>query len=128
MNKPIKNIPNLETKRWWSKTISLTLLASLISLFAWWNLINQSPALITIWLFQSLPLLLLLPGILMNYYRSYSWLCFVLLFYFVKAVEGGMLSTAKFSDGLFIMLTVTLFISAMMASRWQQYSTVTGGK
>ena len=61
--------------------------------------------------------ILLLPGLLKNYYRGYSWLCFVLLVYFVFAVQGSLMSTAGLLDHIFLFLTVILFIVAMMTSR-----------
>ena len=69
---------------------------------------------------QLVPLLVLLPGMIAKYYRTYSWLCFVLLIYFIFAVEHAFMSKSDILDYLFVLLTVLLFISSMMTSRWMQ--------
>jgi len=109
--KPIKHIPNLQQKADYSFKLTLGLYSALLLLFAFWNL-NRSEGLNwAVWLFQSLPLLALLPGLLRKYYRSFSWLCFLLLFYFIKAIEGVFMSTATGLDYVFLTLTVLLFVS-----------------
>ncbi len=69
---------------------------------------------------QAGPILALLPGIIQKRYRSYNWLCFLLLFYFIFAVERVFTSVSNTSDFLFLALIVLLFISSMMTSRWLQ--------
>lgn len=96
--------------------------AALILLFAIWNFVRASGPSWVIFGAQVLPLLALLPGLWQRYYRSYSWLCFVILFYFIKGVEGVFMSNAIWIDSVFLALTVTTFIAAMLASRWLQRS------
>ncbi|MEE4146965.1 MAG: DUF2069 domain-containing protein [Halieaceae bacterium] len=72
-----------------------------------------------IWLGKLLPLLIFLPGLLRDRLRSYIWLCFVSLLYFVALVErlfavpGSPLAVAGMAA------VVTLFIAAMMYVRWR---------
>ncbi|WNO09664.1 DUF2069 domain-containing protein [Teredinibacter sp. KSP-S5-2] len=123
MTKEIKPIKNLMQKRLWGKRITLTLFGALISLFVLWKTENPNITLssaIMVFAAQTLPLWALLPGLIRNHYRSYSWLCFALLFYFIFAVERSFVSTANIYDYLFLMLTVLLFIATMMTGRWQQ--------
>ncbi len=40
-----------------------------------------------LWLVRALPLLMFMPGVARDQLRSLVWLCFVILFYFVSAVE-----------------------------------------
>lgn len=72
-----------------------------------------------IWLVKILPLLLFLPGMLKDNLRSFIWLCFVCLGYFLVLVQrifaqpdnllviGGLISV------------VILFIAAMLYVRWR---------
>jgi len=71
-------------------------------------------------LVQCLPLLIFVPGLWQGRHRTYSWLCFVILLYFTWSVANVMSPLAYWRDGLVVALTVTLFISAMLASRWRQ--------
>ncbi len=63
---------------------------------------------------------MLLPGLLSQYYRVYSWLCFIILLYFVVAVMGAFSSVSKPSDYVFLFFTVVLFNVSMMCSRYAQ--------
>lgn len=94
--------------------------SALIIQFTIAQFLNPNGFNLTIWFIQCLPLLALLPGMLTKYRRSYLWLCFVILLYFVKAVDGIMGQQADWGDTLFLALTVLLFISAMMTARWHQ--------
>ena len=95
---------------------------SLLALLAAWNLTRPQYPTWKLLLLQALPLLLLLPGLMRKHYRTYIWLCFILLFYFIKGVEGVLISTAGASDYLFLCLVIILFISSMLCSRWIQQS------
>ena len=97
-----------------------SLLAALLALFLYWNIFRESGFSAAVLLFQTLPLVALLPGLWRLAYRSYSWLCFVLLFYFIFAVQRVFLSNSHASDFIFLALTVSLFITSMVASRWLQ--------
>ena len=68
----------------------------------------------------TLPLLLLLPGLIQRHYRSYSWLCFLMLIYFTSYVVQVYSSTRGIYDWAGLTLSVILFVSAMYASRWLQ--------
>lgn len=69
---------------------------------------------------QILPLLCFIPGLMSQYYRVYSWLCFVMLLYFIVAVMEVSASTATATDGLFLALVTLLFTSSMFCSRYAQ--------
>lgn len=76
-----------------------------------------------IWSAQSLPLLVFIPWLLKQQRRMYTWLCFVLLVYFVWAVEGQFMSNATLTDSLFLLLTVTATVMSMLSLFWLQKST-----
>lgn len=117
-----KNIANLELKAQWSVNIFLGFYAALILLFISSHFSREQGAVWPVLAVQVLPLLVFLPGVLKRYYRSYSWFCFLMLLYFVLAVDNSFKSTALWNDYLLVALTVILFTVAMMASRWLQYS------
>lgn len=119
MAKTYKPIHHLPQKLRYGKIVTWSMLAALPLLFAYWSLGREEGA-FTIWCVQSLPLLAIAPGIYKQLYRSYSWLCFLLLFYFILAVERALISTSSWSDYVFLALVVGLFISSMMTSRWLQ--------
>jgi len=120
MAQTLTEIPHLATKLRYATAISYSLFFAIIGLFTYWNLTRSSGFSITVWCIQALPLLALLPSMLKKAYRAYSWLCFILLFYFIFAVERSFLSTSTHSDFVFVGLVALLFIAAMMTSRWMQ--------
>ncbi len=70
-----------------------------------------------IWCGKLLPLLIFLPGMLRDRLRSFIWLCFVSLLYFITLVErlfalpGSLLAQAG------MLAVVVLFVSAMLYVR-----------
>lgn len=72
------------------------------------------------WLLQVVPLLMLLPGILVKRYRSYSWVCFLMLLYFSSFVVQVFTDYTQWIDWLGLALSIIIFISAMIASRQLQ--------
>ncbi|MFC6632304.1 DUF2069 domain-containing protein [Microbulbifer taiwanensis] len=72
------------------------------------------------WILQSIPLLLVLPGMLKDHYRSYLWLCFILLLYITASIVDVMMPGRGWQHGVLLLLSLTLFFSAMMTSRWQR--------
>jgi uncharacterized membrane protein len=72
-----------------------------------------------IWVLKVVPLLLFLPGMYKDNLRSYIWLCFVCLGYFMILVQRifAQPDSLLVSSGLFAV--VLLFIAAMMYVRWR---------
>lgn len=121
----IKTIKHLKTKTEYALKTTYTLYAALIGLLSFWNLSRESGPSLVVWAIQVTPLLIFLPGMAIQHYRTYSWLCFVLLLYFILAVQNALMSTSNMLDYVFLTLVVLLFIASMMTSRWVQYSTKT---
>ena len=71
------------------------------------------------WLARLLPLLLFLPGMLRDNLRSYIWLCFVSLLYFIALVERLVAQPNNVLSIVGMFSVVTLFIAAMMFVRWR---------
>lgn len=103
-----------------SKAVLLICFAALFIIFVFWLVNRPSGLNVTIFLTQIIPLAVFLPGIIQNHYRTYSWICFLLLFYFIKGVEGVFISTNSLSDGVFLAFISMAFVTSMMASRWAQ--------
>ena len=72
-----------------------------------------------VWLALLLPLLLFLPGILRDRPRSFIWLCFVSLLYFMRLVVDLFASPACVSCWVGMFAVVVLFCSAMFYVRWR---------
>jgi len=82
--------------------------------------IFSSDGSISLLFFQSLPLLIILPGLCRNHYKAYNWLCFIILMYFTAYVVEVGSPLREWTDYLGLSLSVLLFISAMFTSRQLQ--------
>ncbi|WP_043315524.1 DUF2069 domain-containing protein [Microbulbifer sp. HZ11] len=89
----------------------------LLLLFAVWNLFLDGS--LKWWILQTFPLLLVLPGLLKQHQRAYLWLCFILLLYITAGIVDVMMPTRGWQHGALTALSLILFVSAMMTSRWQ---------
>ncbi|GAB2191074.1 hypothetical protein MAH1_26820 [Sessilibacter sp. MAH1] len=70
---------------------------------------------------QTLPLIIFIPGLIhKKHYKTYSWLCFVVLLYFTAYVTEVGSPLMRWTDITGLLLTIGLFISAMMTSRYVQ--------
>lgn len=78
-----------------------------------------------LWLIKMFPLLIFIPGFIQKKYRTYSWLCFAILPYFVW-ITPLVMARGNMGDWLMVSLTVILFISSMMTSRWMQQQSYLG--
>ena len=81
---------------------------------------NAGDIFLTVLALQLVPLLMLLPGIISRHYRTYSWLCFLMLIYFTSYVVQVYSTKRDPLDWLGLVLTIILFVSAMLSSRWLQ--------
>ncbi len=72
-----------------------------------------------VWLAYCLPLLIFLPGMLRDRLRSYIWLCFICLLYFMRLVVKLFAEPGSALAIVGTVAVVTLFIAAMMYVRWR---------
>ncbi len=72
-----------------------------------------------VWAAVLVPLLLFLPGVLRDNLRSYIWLCFVCLLYFMRLVLENFAHPGKPLALAGMAAVVALFCSAMMYVRWR---------
>ena len=84
------------------------------------SFIRSIPLSLTIFTF--VPLIILLPGLYKEKYKTISLLCFVVLLYFIVAVDNFFSPSSNYVDVLEIIILVIMFSVAMMHSRWKQYS------
>ena len=92
---------------------------ALLSLLLLKNLFSPDGSIILLF-FQSLPLLVVLPGLYRNHYKAYSWLCFIILIYFIAYVAEVGSPLREWTDYLGLILSVLLFVSTMFTSRQLQ--------
>lgn len=74
-------------------------------------------AMLTLWVLVISGLLLVAPGLVKGTKRSYIWLCFILLMYFLFFVVALFSGTVAAHEVLAMILVVTAFIASMLASR-----------
>ena len=120
--KPVKFIPNLAQKKKIGLWFHWLNYAALLGLFVWINFVLDGGSL-NLWMVQTVPVLLPLAGMIMLNHRAFSWFCFIILFYFtISVVNVGMpAEMVKAHDYVELGLSITLFVSSMMCSRWIQY-------
>jgi uncharacterized membrane protein len=117
------DIPNLAIARYnrlanyshWATLFFYCVLLVLFSVNQW--LRPQGISLFQ-WSVQCLPLLMFWFGLRVKRRRTYLWLCFVLLLYFIKGVEGVMSLNAGLFDWVLLSGSVGLFVSCLATARW----------
>jgi len=72
-----------------------------------------------IWLGKLIPLLMFLPGMLRNNLRTYIWLCFVCLLYFLVLVERLFAQPDSVIATIGMIAVVILFNASMLFVRWR---------
>ena len=102
-----------------SQQLSLVLLLMLIAYLSLLHILRGQDILFR-WVVSCVPLLGFLPGLIRAQFRTGSWLCFVLLIYFTGFTAALGVPGNTWGDALGLTLTVSLFISSMLFSRWQQ--------
>lgn len=113
---------NLTSKAKGAKWLSIFLFSALLLTFCVWQLSREDGPSYFFWVVQTLPLLIFIPGLKANSPKAYIGLCFIVLMYFIKGVEGVFHPAKAWIDVSTLVLSVLLFISAMFASRWLQAS------
>lgn len=103
-----------------SQVLFILSYSALLVLFSVLN-ITQTDGSLKLWLVQCVPLLIFIPGLVQQRFRTYSWICFVILPYFTWSVVNAMSPLIRWHDVLVVALSVIIFMTAMMASRWLQY-------
>ncbi|HMU66497.1 MAG TPA: DUF2069 domain-containing protein [Cellvibrionaceae bacterium] len=89
----------------------------LILLMSFFQLALPAGPVYKIWLLQVLPLLILIPGIYQLKRRSFQFMGFVILLYFIRSVTNVLSGDPAFIDYGILGLSVLIFFLSLMASR-----------
>lgn len=108
----------------WGRRCTFGWLGLLVLGFCAWQITGPQGPRYLLWFIQLLPLAIFVPGLLRDNPRAYIGLCFVLLLYFIKAVEGLFSPLRAWIDLWLLICSVVLFISAMLTSRWLQRASI----
>jgi uncharacterized membrane protein len=73
-----------------------------------------------LWVIWIGPLLVFLPGLLRGTWKSYLWMCFVLMVYFMVVCSNLFDPRNGLIDWIILGLICVLFTTAMMYARWRQ--------
>ena len=93
---------------------SLTVLVLTQLLDSW---VRQPP--LVIWALRVVPLLIFVPGLIRDNLRTYIWLCFVILLYFLTLVLRLFNDPADPVAWVGMGSVVIFFTAAMMYARWR---------
>lgn len=126
--KPLPSIDWLLPRLRFCRAVSLISFLGLAALLLIWNLGYAAVPSSLLWAvlaFQMLPLLLLAPGIIGGHPRTHSWACFVVNLYFIQGVLAAFDPSKQVFGWLEILLSLSLFTSALFYTRWcAQYQRV----
>ncbi len=89
----------------------------LILLMSFYQLSLRGGPVLSVWLLQVIPLLILVPGIYQLKRRSYQFLGFVILLYFIRSCTNVLAGAPAFIDYGILGLSVLIFLLCIMASR-----------
>ncbi len=102
---------------------TFTLVAALVFCFSLWHLLfRPSGPSWLFWLVQCMPIALVVPGMWLRQPRAFIWLCFLMLMYFVKGVDGLVFPSRAWIDYVILIASIVIFCSAMLTARWLQQS------
>ncbi len=73
-----------------------------------------------VWLMQTAPLLLILPGLVQRRARSGIWLCFIILFHLLSAIDNTATSGHPVFYSLMSADILFLFTTSLLFVRWQR--------
>jgi len=92
---------------------SYVALLAMFALYGLWDLLTggSAIAIAVVWLFKTVPLAIFVPGLRARKLRTYAWLSFVSLLYFVQSVQ-----TAFTVEDRAYGIVVTLIISCLFCA------------
>lgn len=118
---------NFSQKAHWARIATLVSMLLLAGLY-WFGHFQEGKDVVLRSVVSCLPILVFMPGILASKHRSGSFLCFVLLIYFMFASQSLFIPGALWHDVAIMTMIIILFSTAMMYSRWQQRANVFEGE
>ena len=109
-------------KRQCAWQLTLILYATLLLMLVVDHAIMRPHLFVPVLLIQTVPLLLVLPGLLKRQARSGIWLCFMILFHFLAAVGNAGTAVYPFFYIGMAVLVLALFSVSLLFVRWQNRS------
>lgn len=130
--KPLPSLEWLAPRLKFSRVLSLASFIGLAALLIIWNLAFADLHGARTWVvvsIQLIPLLLVAPGIISGSPRAHAWTCFIVNLYFIQGVLAAINPTRMVYGWLEAIISLTLFISAMLYTRWAyQYERKAAGE
>lgn len=130
--KPLPSIDWLTSRVKISRAISLVCFIALAVLLLVWNLVFADLHGARTWVvvgIQLIPLLLVAPGMISGSPRAHAWTCFIVNLYFIQGVLAAINPARMVYGWLEAIISLTLFISALLYTRWAyQYERKAAGE
>lgn len=120
----VQALSHVEQKLTLGRWVTHLSYGAFLLLMSWLNFLPADSS-VKLWMVKIFPLLIFIPGFIQKKYRTYSWLCFAILPYFIW-VTPLVMGRGAMSDWVMISLIVVMFIAAMMTSRWMQQQSYLG--
>jgi len=117
MNSPSTAPALIEQSR---RTVMITYftLLAVFTAYSIWQLPGSNlPSVAFLWLLRSVPLLIFLPGLLKRHLRTFAWLSFVVLLYFVQSVQTAFTEEARVYGMVVTGLLCLLFTAVVVYIR-----------
>lgn len=94
---------------------SYSALLAIFALYGVWQLATggNAVAIIVLWLIKTLPLAIFIPGLRVRKLRTYAWLSFVSLLYFVQSVQTAFTVDAR-AYGILVTLVISVLFCALV--------------
>lgn len=102
--------------------LTLVLYAALLAALVLDHAFMRTHFFLPVLLIQTVPLLLVLPGLLRQQTRSGIWLCFMILFHFLAAISNAFVTTHTVFYTFIALLVLTLFGTSLLFVRWKTRS------
>ncbi|QLF94743.1 DUF2069 domain-containing protein [Pseudomonas sp. ABC1] len=119
--RPLPPLKWLSPRVTFSRWLSLFSFIALALLLLGWNLLFADLHGARTWVvlsIQLLPLLLMAPGIIAGSPRAHAWTCFIVNLYFIQGVLACIDPARQLYGALEVLLSLTLFVSALLYTRW----------
>ena len=130
--KPLPSLDWLEPRLKLTRGVSLASFMALALFLLLWNLLYADLHGARTWVVLAItlaPIALLTPGMLAGNARVHAWCCFVVNLYFIQGVLGAFDPNRLLYGWVLSILSVTLFCSALMYTRYRfQYDRKLAGE
>ncbi len=99
--------------------ISFYALLATLTLYSLWQIPNGGniTAVAVLWVIKMVPLLIFIPGLRKRHLRTYAWLSFVVLLYFIWGVQTAFIEQARIYGIIVTVLLSILFCALVVYIR-----------